>query len=98
MYTQIITKKKVIIIILFFFIVYKNEWKECKFWRQKNLKSDFYKNKKLNIIDNIDVKKTLVSKKNHTAQKYHLNILLDIIIMMLLDHYVQNFHKWLAML
>ena len=27
-------------------------------------------------------------KKNHTVQKIHLNILLDIAIMMLLDHYV----------
>ena len=26
-------------------------------------------------------------KKNHTAQKIHLNTLLDIMIMILLDHY-----------
>ena len=27
-------------ILLFFSIIYKNEWKEHKFWRQKILKSD----------------------------------------------------------
>ena len=43
--------------------MYKNEWKEHKFWRQKDQKSDFYENKKINIIDNIDVNKILVSKK-----------------------------------
>ena len=32
------------------------------------------------------------------AQKIHLNTLLDIMKMMLVDHYVQDFHKRLAML
>ena len=32
------------------------------------------------------------------AQRMHLNTLLDIMIMMLLDHYVLDFHKWLVML
>ena len=31
----------------FFFTKYKNEQKEHKFWRQKNKKSNFYKNKKV---------------------------------------------------
>ena len=62
--------------------------KEHKFWRQKNQKSDFYKNKKINRIDDIDANKILVSKKNHTAMRIHLNTLSDIMIMMLLDHYV----------
>ena len=31
-------------------------------------------------------------------QKVHLNILLDTMIMMLLDHYSESFHKWLVML
>ena len=58
MYTQIIIKK-----LLFFFTVYKNEWKEHKFQQQKIEKSDFYKNKKIFNIDDIDVNKILVSKK-----------------------------------
>ena len=60
MYTQIIIKN----FLLFFFTVYKNEWKEHKFWQQKYQKSDFYhKNKKIFNIDDIDVNKILVSKK-----------------------------------
>ena len=45
----------------FFFLLYKNERKEHKFWRQKNLKSDFFKNKKVTKIDDIDVNKIIVS-------------------------------------
>ena len=40
---------------LLFFTVYKNEQKEYKFWWQKNKKSDFYENKKINKIDDTDV-------------------------------------------
>ena len=54
---------------LFFFTAYKNEWKEHKFWRQKNKKSDFYKNKKITKIDDIDVNKILVSKKEPYGTK-----------------------------
>ena len=61
--------------------------KNINFDDKKIEKSDFYKNKKVNKIDDIDVNKILVSKKNHTAQRIHLSILLDIMIMMLLDHY-----------
>ena len=51
--------------------------------------SDFYnKNKKIFNIDDIDVNKILVSKKKHTVNIIHLNTLLGIMIMMLLDHYV----------
>ena len=32
------------------------------------------------------------------AQRMHLNTLLDTMIMMLLDHYTQDFCKWLLML
>ena len=64
--------------LLFFFNVYKNEEKEHKFWRKKNQKSEFYKNKKIFQRDDIDVNKVLVSKKNHTVQRKHLNNLLDI--------------------
>ena len=37
-------------------------------------------------------------KKNDTAKRKHLNTLLDTMIMTLLDHYVQDFHKCQAML
>ena len=71
------------------FTVYKNEHKEHKFWRQKNKKSDFYKNKKYRFnIDDIDVNETLVSKKELYGTKTRLNTLSDIMIMMLLNHYV----------
>ena len=50
----------------------------------------FYKNKKINRIDDTDVnkKRTIEKEKNHTEQKIHLNTLLDVMIMILLDHYV----------
>ena len=52
--------------------------------------SDFYKNKNKKIfnIDSIDVNKILVSKRYHMAKIIHLNTLLDIMIMILLDHYL----------
>ena len=49
---------------LFIFTVYKNERKEYKFRRQKILKSSFYKNKKINNIEDINVNKILVSGYN----------------------------------
>ena len=55
----------------------------------KNInKSSFYKNKKLFCLNDIDVNKILASKKNHMVQKVHLNTSLDIMMVMLLDHYV----------
>ena len=48
---------------LTFFTIYKNERKEHKVWRQKNQKSNFYKNKNVFQIDDIDVNKILISKK-----------------------------------
>ena len=50
-------------------------------------RSSFYKNKKINNIEDIDVNNILL-KKNHTVIKIRLNTLLDIMIMILLDHYV----------
>ena len=60
------------------------------FNNNKIKKSDFYnnKNKKIFNIDDIDVNKILVSKKNNMVNIIHLNTLLGIMIMMLLDHYV----------
>ena len=62
--------------LLFFLTVYKNERKEHTFWQQKYFKkSDFcLKNKKIFNIDDIDVNKILVSKKEqygkHNSFKY----------------------------
>ena len=64
-YTLIIIK----IFLLFFFNVYKNERKEHKFWRQKNQKSEFYKNKKVFQIDDFDANKILDSKKEPYGTK-----------------------------
>ena len=52
-------------------------------------KSDFYENKKINNIEDINVDNILVSKKEPygTKKKIHLNTLLDIMITILLDHY-----------
>ena len=70
-YTRIIIKKFFTI----FFTVYKNEWEERKFQSQKILKSDFYKNKKVVKIDNINVNKILVSKEEPYATKKFIQIL-----------------------
>ena len=51
-------------------------------------KSDFYKNKKVFNLEDIDVNEILDSKKEPHAKKMDLNTLLDIMIMMLLDYYV----------
>ena len=47
----------------------KNKWKESKFPRQKNRKSDFYKNKKVAKIDDIDANKIFVSKEEPYGTK-----------------------------
>ena len=54
------------------------------------------KAKKLFDIDHIDVNKILVPKKNIIANIIHLNTLLGIMIIMLLDHYIYFFHKGLV--
>ena len=48
--------------------------------------SNFYKNKKLIQIDNVDVNKILTSKENHMVKKNHLSTLLDILTIMILNH------------
>ena len=62
--------------------------KRINFDDEKISKSNFYKNKIFLNIDDIDANKILVSKKEPYGKKAHLNILMDIIIMMALDHYV----------
>ena len=55
-------------------------------------KSNFYKNKKIFSLDvnvnDLDVNKILVAKKESYGKKIHLNTSLDIMKMMSLDHYV----------
>ena len=67
--------------------------KNINFDDKKIKRNEFYKNKKVTWIDDIDVNKILVSKKENMVRKIHLNTLLDIMIMMLLEHYVEDFHK-----
>ena len=56
---------------------------------EKIKKSNFYENKKLPEIDDIDANKMLISKKEtYGKKKSHLNTSLGIIMMMSLDHYV----------
>ena len=50
--------------------------------------SDFYKNKKVTKIYEIDVDKIFVSEEElYDTKKIHSNTLLDTMIMMLLDRY-----------
>ena len=75
----------------------KNFFSPCIRMSEKNLncgdkkkkikKSDFYKNKKITKIDQIDVNGILVSKEEPYVQKIHLNTSSDTMIMMLLGHY-----------
>ena len=51
-------------------------------------KSNFYKNKRLFQITDIDDNKILVSKKEPYGKKAHLNTLLDIMIMITFVYYV----------
>ena len=60
--------------------------KNVNFGDKKVKKSDFYKNKKVIKIENIDVNKILLFKEEPLGKKNYLNILLDI-MMMLSDHY-----------
>ena len=61
--------------------------KNINFDDKKIKKTDIYKNKKINKIDDINVNNILVSKKEPYDTKIHLNTLLDIMIMILLNHY-----------
>ena len=63
--------------------------KSINFEDKKINKSHFYKNKKLFKIEDIDINKILVSKKeSYDKKKINLIILLDIMMMMSLDHYL----------
>ena len=62
--------------------------KNINFNDKKFNKSNFFKNKKLFKIDDIDINEILVSKKSHMVKKANLNALLGMMIVMILDHYV----------
>ena len=63
--------------------------KNINFDDKKNLKkNEFYKNKKVFQVNDVAVNKIVVSKKSYMTQRMQLNNLSDIMIMMLLDHYV----------
>ena len=69
-------------------------------FNNKNIKkSDFYnKNKKIFNIDDTDVNKILVSKKEQYGKYNSFKYFMGIMIMMLLDHYIYLFLKRLAIL
>ena len=64
----------------------------------KNIKkSDFYnKNKKIFIMDDIDVNKILASKKEQSGKYNSSKYFIGYMIMVLLDHYIYFFtNYWL---
>ena len=62
--------------------------KNINFDDKKIKRSSFYKNKKINNIEDIDVNNILVSKIQTYVQKIILNTVSDTIIIILLNHYV----------
>ena len=62
--------------------------KSINFDDRKINKKNFYKNKKLFKIEDIDINKILVSKKESYGQKNHINTSLDVMMMTSLDHYI----------
>ena len=70
--------------------------KSINFEDKKINKSNFYKNKKMFKIEDIDVNKILVSKKEPYGTKFHLNTSLDIMMMMSLTiMYKVSSNDWL---
>ena len=62
--------------------------KNISFDDKKINKNNFYRNEKLFNIDDIDVNKILISKKQAYGKTVHLNKFLDIMVMITLDPYV----------
>ena len=67
--------------------------KNINFDDKKIKRSSFYKNKKVNNIEDIDINIYWFLKRSHTVQKILTNTLSDTMIMLILDHYVLSFHK-----
>ena len=61
--------------------------KNINFNDKKIKKSIFYKNKRINNIEDINAYNLLVSKKESYGNKNSFKTLSDIMIMILLDHY-----------
>ena len=61
--------------------------KSINFDDKKTNKSNFYKNKNLFNIHDLDVNKILVSIRESYGKKIHLNTSLNIMMIMSLDHY-----------
>ena len=80
--------------LLFFSSSIRMSGKNIIFDDEKINESNFYKNKKLSKIDDIDVNKIIISKKESYGKKeVHLNTSLDKVMMMSLDHNVYSFLK-----
>ena len=62
--------------------------KNINFGDKKINKCNFCKNKKIFSMYDLDVNQIFISKKRSYGTKIHLNISLDIMIMISLDHYV----------
>ena len=62
--------------------------KNIIFDNEKINKSNVYRNKKRFIIDDMDVNKILISKKEPHGKKSSLKYFIVIVIMMSLDHYI----------
>ena len=93
MYTQIITKN-----FYFFSLLYiRMNGKKINFDNKNIKKSDFYnKNKKIFIIDDIDVNKISASKKEQSGKYNSSKYFIGYMIMVLLDHYIYFFtNYWL---
>ena len=85
MYTQIIIKK----VLLFFFTIYiRMSGKNINFDYKKIKRSSFYKNKKINSVEDIDINNILVSKKRSYGNKNSFKYFIGYNEMILLDHYV----------
>ena len=66
--------------------------KKIIFNDKKINKSNVYRNKKLFQIYDIDINKILVSKREPYGKKTHLNTLLGMMIILILDYYVFESH------
>ena len=70
-------------------------WKSTYFDDEKINKNNVYKNKKPFIINDIDVNKTLISKKKPYGKKIHLNNSLDIMMMVTIMYKVSS-NDWIC--
>ena len=86
--------------LLFLLLYIRINGKSINFNNKNIKKSDFYnKSKKIFDIDDIDVNKILLSKKEQDGQYNSFKqFILGIMIMVLLDHYIYFFQKLLATL